>query len=79
MTTYCSLTGKKHLIEKQYRTDDEVIFAVETLLKVKMSAFIPWESKCCNTNGRTVWIAEKPISENKIHLAEFDDYIVVSL
>ena len=52
---------KKHLAGKQYRIDDEVTVtsAVEDFFEDQDERFyihyIPRESKCCNTDGRSVW------------------------
>ena len=51
----------KHLAGKQYRTDAEVISAVEDFFRIRMRASIPQESKRCNTDGRSVWIAGETI------------------
>ena len=42
---------EKHLAGKQYRTDDEVMSAVE----ITMRASIPREYMRCNTDARSVW------------------------
>ena len=48
LAIFCSPTRKKHLAGKQYRSDDEVISAVEDLSRIRMRASIPSRTQHCN-------------------------------
>ena len=58
---------KPHLAEKQYLTDDEVIFCSWALFRGSgwELLYIPRESKRCNTNGRSVWTAGETMLKYK--------------
>ena len=49
---------------------------LRTFSRIRMRAFIPRESKCCNTDGRSVWTAGKIMLKNKPHLVKFDHCII---
>ena len=73
---------KPHLAGKQYRTDDELISAVEDLyfLRIRMKASNPQEPKCCNTAERSLCTAGETMLKNKPHLVKFNQIcIIVSL
>ena len=78
-TISCSPTWKKHLAGKRYRTDDEVLSAGEDFFEDQMRASLSRESKCCNTDGRSVWTAGETMLKNKPHLVKSDHCIIVSL
>ncbi|XP_052828224.1 histone-lysine N-methyltransferase SETMAR-like [Octopus bimaculoides] len=52
---------KRHLTGKQYRTDDEVISAVEDVFEGQDENFYTTKSKRCNTDGRSVWTVGETI------------------
>ena len=52
---------------------------LRTFLRIRMRASIPWESKRCDTNGRSVWTAGETMLKNTPHLVKFDHGIIVSL
>ena len=46
---------KKHLARKQYRSNDEVISAIEDFLPFKRKTSTPRESRRCSTGERKAW------------------------
>ena len=69
---------KTHFAGKQYRTDHEVISAVEDFLR-RMRASIPRESKRSNTYGRSVCPTGETMLKNEPYMVKFDHCIIVSL
>ena len=50
-----------------------------TWLGSSMRASLPQNSKCCNTDGRSMWTAGETMLKNKPHLVKFYHCIIVSL
>ena len=53
---------------------------LRTFSRIRMKgASVPWESKHCNTDGRSVWTAGETKLKTKPHLIKFDHCIIVGL
>ena len=56
---------KKHLAGKRYESDDDVISAVEDVLRVRRRTSMPQGFEHCSTDGRNVWTTEEIMLKNK--------------
>ena len=72
---------KKHLAGSSIRPMMRSYLQLTTFSRIRMraSTCIPWESKHCNTDGRSVWTAGETMLKNKPHLVKYDHCIIVSL
>ena len=79
LTIFCSPTWKNTWLESSIGTMMRSYLQLRTFLRIRMRASIPWESKHCNNDGRSVWTAGETKLTNKPHLVKFDHCITVSL
>ena len=71
---------KKHFAGKLYKSDDDVISAVEDFfLRVRRRTSMPLGSEHCSTDGKSVWTAEEIMLKNEPTLVNFKYFVLVRL
>ena len=77
---FCSPTWKNTWLGSSIGPMIRPYLQFRTFSRIRMRASIPQESKCCNTDGRSVWwTTGETMLKNKPHLVKFDHCIIVSL
>ena len=79
LAIFCSSTWKTTWLGSSIRPIMRSYLQLRTLLRIRMRASIPQESKHCNPDGRSVWTTGEIMMKNKPLMVKFDHCIIVSL